>query len=66
LVMAMSTSIIWTKGLATLGSTIDGFFVVFMPLFLNKWCMSLYLGKSIILCPISPQIDRNTSQVFLF
>ncbi len=56
MVMAMLTSIIWTKGFKTLGSTAYGFSVVFTPLFLNILRMSLYLGKSIILCSISPHI----------
>jgi hypothetical protein len=42
--------------LATLGSTKDGFFIIFTPLFLNIFFMSLYLGQFIVLCPVSPQI----------
>ncbi len=56
LVMAILTSAIWTQGLTTLGSTTYGFSTVFTPLFLNIFCILLYLGQPII-CPIfSPQI----------
>jgi Flp pilus assembly protein TadB len=50
-VMAIFTSTLWTKQFETLGSTIG-----FTPLFLNIFCISLYLGQSMILCPMSPQI----------
>jgi hypothetical protein len=56
LVMAMLTSIIWTKGFATLGFTTTYFFVVFTPLFPNIFYISLYLRQFMILCLVSPQI----------
>jgi hypothetical protein len=56
LVMAIFTSTIWTEGFETLGSTTTYFFVGFIPLFLNIFCISLYLGQFMILCLVSPQI----------
>jgi hypothetical protein len=56
LVMAIFTSTIWTKGFETLGSTTTCFYVGFTPLFLNIYFISLYLGQSLILCLMSPQI----------
>jgi hypothetical protein len=56
LVMAILTSTIWIEGSKTLGSTIICLFVGFTPLFLNKFYISLYNPKSMILCPMSPQI----------
>ncbi len=56
LVMAIFTSTIWIEGFETLGSTTIYFFVNFTPLFLNIFCISLYLGQCMILCPVSPQI----------
>jgi hypothetical protein len=40
--------------LVTLGSMTYGFFIVFIPLFLNIFYMSLYLGQIVILYPMSP------------
>jgi hypothetical protein len=54
LVIAMLTSIIWTQGLATLGSMTNGFSIIFTPLFLNIFYMSLYSWQFMILCPMSP------------
>jgi len=56
LVMAILTSTIWTEGFATLGFTTTCLSIVFTPLFLNIFYISLYLGQSMILCPVSPQI----------
>jgi hypothetical protein len=39
-----------------LGSTTTCFSIGFVFLFLNIFCISLYLKKSMILCPVSPQI----------
>jgi hypothetical protein len=39
-----------------LGSTTTCFSVGFNLLFLNIFCISMYLGKSTILCPIFPWI----------
>ncbi len=56
LVMAMLTSTIWTERFETLGSTIACFSIIFTLLFLNIFCISLYLRQSMILCPVLPQI----------
>jgi len=56
LVMAILTSTIWIEGSKTLGFTITCFYVGFTPLFLNIFYISLYNPKSMILCPMSPQI----------
>jgi hypothetical protein len=55
-VMAMLTSTIWTKWFATLGFTTTCLSVVCILLCLNIFCMSLYLGQSMILCLMSSQI----------
>jgi len=56
LVMAIFTSTIWIEGFEILGFTTFCFFIGFIPLFLNIFCISLYLGQSMVLCLISPQI----------
>ncbi len=56
LMMVVFTSTIWTKGHETFGSTTTCFFIGFTFLFLNIFCISLYLGQFMILCPMSPQI----------
>ncbi len=56
LVMAIFTSTIWTEGFETLGFTRTCFSIGFIPLFLNIFCISLYLRQFMILSPMSSQI----------